>query len=356
MTERTDKPPQKAGRKPPRKHAARTRAPEGKRTKAPDARPPAKASDVAPPPGAGGSVDRSSLAPDPATVVFGSNRPIAATPPKLPDGSGLRFSGPSAGMLKASGPQPTSPKASGLTFTSAKPVPTAAAKPSSPAKPNSPAKSSPAAKPAAATRAEPSKREPGKAGAEGVEAKMPPLTKPAIAPQVAAPRFGKERSTGGFVGLMLALALVGGGLAFWMKLESETPPAPAAPQLAATGTTQPDAVAPEPVATAEPETETAQPVTAAENAAAEAAPVPSAPLGEAFDQMLAAELSPAEIGEIQKLLRFFDLGPGRADGVLTAATTDAIRTYQEMAGLPADGKADRALLDELRSVAALYGS
>ncbi|MGE5767823.1 MAG: peptidoglycan-binding domain-containing protein [Bacteroidota bacterium] len=33
-----------------------------------------------------------------------------------------------------------------------------------------------------------------------------------------------------------------------------------------------------------------------------------------------------------------------------------MRSYQEMAGLPADGEADRALLEELRSVAELYGS
>src|SRR3546814_17328212 len=46
-------------------------------------------------------------------------RPIAAAPAKLPESSGLHFSGHSAGLLKASGPQPTSPKASGLTSSSA---------------------------------------------------------------------------------------------------------------------------------------------------------------------------------------------------------------------------------------------
>src|SRR3546814_15859347 len=63
--------------------------------------------------------DAHGLAPDPATIVFGTMRPIAAAPAKLPESSGLHFSGPSAGLLKASGPQPTSPKASGLTFSSA---------------------------------------------------------------------------------------------------------------------------------------------------------------------------------------------------------------------------------------------
>jgi peptidoglycan hydrolase-like protein with peptidoglycan-binding domain len=67
-------------------------------------------------------------------------------------------------------------------------------------------------------------------------------------------------------------------------------------------------------------------------------------------------LSSAEIGEIQALLSRLDLDPGSEQGSLTPATAAAIRSYQEMAGLPADGKADRALLDELRSVAELYGS
>jgi hypothetical protein len=33
----------------------------------------------------------------------------------------------------------------------------------------------------------------------------------------------------------------------------------------------------------------------------------------------------------------------------------AIRSYQELAGLPADGKANAALLEELRTVVELYG-
>ena len=66
-------------------------------------------------------------------------------------------------------------------------------------------------------------------------------------------------------------------------------------------------------------------------------------------------LSTAQIEEIQALLSRLDLDPGSRNGVLTAETTAAIRSYQEMAGLPADGAADKALLDELRTVADLYG-
>ncbi|HIP79157.1 MAG TPA: hypothetical protein EYH07_11915, partial [Kiloniellaceae bacterium] len=37
------------------------------------------------------------------------------------------------------------------------------------------------------------------------------------------------------------------------------------------------------------------------------------------------------------------------------ALEDAIRSYQEMAGLTVDGQASPALLSELRAVASLYG-
>ena len=40
---------------------------------------------------------------------------------------------------------------------------------------------------------------------------------------------------------------------------------------------------------------------------------------------------------------------------MSADTAAAIRSYQEMAGLPSDGEANRALLEELRSVVELYG-
>jgi peptidoglycan hydrolase-like protein with peptidoglycan-binding domain len=68
------------------------------------------------------------------------------------------------------------------------------------------------------------------------------------------------------------------------------------------------------------------------------------------------ELSLEEITELQQLLDRLGLAPGNMDGILTAETEAAIGAYREMAGLPADGGADKALLEELRSVAELYGS
>lgn len=321
MTEHTDKPPQKPGMTTPRKRPGKRPAPDGRRASASQER---GAADAKVPGGsASGAAPRSPLAPDPATVVFGSNRPIAAPPARLPEGSGLRFAGPSAGILKASGPQPASPKANGLTFTSAKAPPAKA----TPARP---------AKPAKAKRVESKKAE-----AVKPEAEKPALTKPVIAPQASGPRFEKERSASGFVAVMLALTVLGGGLAFWMKLSHE----PASPQetveQAAIERVAPEMTTPSP---GEPEASFEPPV--AEAVAPEAPARPAQ----------AALLTDVEIAEIQDLLSRLDFDPGTEHGVLTAATTAAIRSYQEMAGLPADGEANRALLEELRSVAELYGS
>ena len=325
MTEHTDKSPQKPGRRPPRKRPGKAPSPEGKRAMSPGANP-ARPAEAAPS-AATGTTPRSPLAPDPATVVFGSSRPIAAQPPKLPESSGLRFSGPSAGVLKASGPQPTSPKAGGLTFTAAKATPP---KPAAPAKP-APAKKLEAKKPEA-TKPEATKP----------EADKPALTKPAIAPQASGRRLEKERSTGGFLSATLLLAVLGGGLAFWMQPSSET----IAPQEAAA----PHVAAPASAEVSEPAVVPDPPVPAA------ALPAPETPgplaRGDGGDDGLSA----AEIGEIQVLLSRLDLDPGSEHGTLTPATAAAIRSYQEMAGLLADGEADRALLEELRSVAELYGS
>lgn len=59
--------------------------------------------------------------------------------------------------------------------------------------------------------------------------------------------------------------------------------------------------------------------------------------------------------ELEALLAAMDLDPGPADGTLDAKTAAAIRTFQEMAGLPADGKATPALLAEVRAVAQQLG-
>ena len=69
-------------------------------------------------------------------------------------------------------------------------------------------------------------------------------------------------------------------------------------------------------------------------------------------------LTAAEMREIGDLLRAIGLEPGAVPvGGPQAGTAfeDAIRSYQEMAGLTVDGQASPALLSELRAVASLYG-
>lgn len=70
---------------------------------------------------------------------------------------------------------------------------------------------------------------------------------------------------------------------------------------------------------------------------------------------LRATLDVTEAAELEALLAALALDPGPADGVLDAQTAAAIREFQAMAGLPADGKATPALLEELRAVAQQMG-
>ncbi|MGF1629896.1 MAG: peptidoglycan-binding protein [Kiloniellaceae bacterium] len=374
MTENTDKSPQKSGKTPPSKRAGKTRSPEGKRAKAPGDKAPAASETEVPKPGVSRAPDAKaqesaadpatpgakSLAPDPATITFGSNRPIVATPPKLPESSGLQFAGPSAGMLKASGPQPTSAKASGLTFTSGKPV-TPSAKPAGggtrplpakalaakplPAKPAS-KDGDAAAKDAAKQSTEAAKPADAKQSVgTAPEAKKAAGTKPAIAPQASSRHFDKERSTGGFVVMMLALIVVGGGMAFWMNFDNEA----ATPQQAPAVQQAEVETVPEIVPDAGRETDAVVILGPSVRAPESPGPLVAGPDAE-------AGLDVAQIGEIQQLLDRLGLNPGTQSGVLTAGTTAAIRSYQEMAGLTADGEVNEALLEELRSVVELYGS
>ena len=55
--------------------------------------------------------------------------------------------------------------------------------------------------------------------------------------------------------------------------------------------------------------------------------------------------------ETERMLDRLGLQPGRIDGELDPVTIDAIRLYQESAGLPVDGEPSRALLEDMRSVA-----
>jgi hypothetical protein len=371
MTENTDKAPQKPAKTAPGKGAGTSRSPKGKRAKAPGEKS-AVASETAAAPAvevpAGKTPPASGTkfqAPDPATISFGSNRPFVAPPPKLPESSGLRFSGSSAGELKASGPQPTSPKASGLTFSSAKAMsptakPTAGATKPIPAQPvaaqpatngsgangkdaaKKPGAGAETAKPAEAKSLDAKKPDAKAAEDAKSDAKKSTLTKPAIAPQASGRHFDKQQhTTSGFVLTMLALGVVGGGLALWMTLGNEAAapqPAPASPVAEAT-------------LPAEPVRETEAVV--ALDPALRVAERPGLPMAEpAAEAALGAE----ELNEIQLLLIRLDFDPGSQAGVLTAQTRAAIRSYQEMAGLTADGEADQALLEELRSVVELYGN
>ena len=58
------------------------------------------------------------------------------------------------------------------------------------------------------------------------------------------------------------------------------------------------------------------------------------------------------IQEIKQLLAKLDLGPGPIDGTLDPTTVDAIRSYQQMAGMPVDGQPSEELLQDLRAVVA----
>ena len=63
-------------------------------------------------------------------------------------------------------------------------------------------------------------------------------------------------------------------------------------------------------------------------------------------------LGRAEVREIQQLLRRMNFDPGPADGQMGARTADAIRLYQQFAGLEVNGEASMELLEDLRAVAA----
>ncbi|WP_445680940.1 peptidoglycan-binding protein [Radicibacter daui] len=58
----------------------------------------------------------------------------------------------------------------------------------------------------------------------------------------------------------------------------------------------------------------------------------------------------SEIAEIQKLLNELDFDAGQADGIAGERTVQAIRDFQNAAGLDADGRPTRALLEELRQL------
>ncbi len=66
-------------------------------------------------------------------------------------------------------------------------------------------------------------------------------------------------------------------------------------------------------------------------------------------------LTQGEIETLERLLVGLGFEPGPADGVVTEKTEAAIRLYQAFGNLPTDGKASKALLEELRSVSQSAG-
>ena len=58
-----------------------------------------------------------------------------------------------------------------------------------------------------------------------------------------------------------------------------------------------------------------------------------------------------ELVELERLLQKMDMNPSRPDGIVDSQTEEAIRMYQQIAGLPIDGEPSRELLNDMREVA-----
>ena len=80
------------------------------------------------------------------------------------------------------------------------------------------------------------------------------------------------------------------------------------------------------------------------------APVPST------DTTTLKAVGRQEIREIQSLLARMNFNPGPADGQMGGKTADAIRLYQQFAGIEIDGVPSQELLDEMRAVASSMAS
>ncbi|MPY72046.1 MAG: hypothetical protein GEU92_18440 [Alphaproteobacteria bacterium] len=88
----------------------------------------------------------------------------------------------------------------------------------------------------------------------------------------------------------------------------------------------------------------------ADAAPAAAAPVAAPPVTEMPAAAPSKPLGRKGIAEVQRLLRQLSFEPGTADGIAGARTIEAIRLYQQFAGLAVDGKPTEALLQDLRQV------
>ncbi len=70
----------------------------------------------------------------------------------------------------------------------------------------------------------------------------------------------------------------------------------------------------------------------------------------------AAELTKAQVLELETALAQLNFDPGKIDGVIDERTRAAIRLYQDFAALPADSEATPALLAEVLSVAQSFAN
>jgi peptidoglycan hydrolase-like protein with peptidoglycan-binding domain len=145
----------------------------------------------------------------------------------------------------------------------------------------------------------------------------------------------KPRRRGSWVAVVVLLLLVGGGVWLWKQGRLEPILAPVRTLIAkvmpgaAPSATTSQASAPAAAAT---------PATAAGTASTGAAQP--------------ASDKAAMVQEIKQLLAKLDLGPGPIDGTLDPTTEAAIRSYQQMAGIPVDGQPSQELLQDLRAVVA----
>ena len=154
----------------------------------------------------------------------------------------------------------------------------------------------------------------------------------------------KPRRRGGWVAVLVLLVLVGGGVWLWRQGRLEPILAPVRTLIAkvlpgvAPGSTPSSASA--------PAAATATPAATASNTSSTGTASTSAATAQPASE------NAGMIQEIKQLLAKLDLGPGPIDGTLDPTTEAAIRSYQQMAGMPVDGQPSQELLQDLRAVVA----
>ena len=147
----------------------------------------------------------------------------------------------------------------------------------------------------------------------------------------------KPRRRGGWVAVLVLVLLVGGGVWLWRQGRLEPILAPVRTLIAR--------VMPGAAPGSTPSPESAPAAANAPSTASTSAAATQPPAQPASDNA-------AMIQEIKQLLAKLDLGPGPIDGTLDPTTEAAIRSYQQMAGMPVDGQPSQELLQDLRAVVA----